>query len=490
MSALHLSFAPAALARPPLLSVGRGRFGVAVGWCAPLDSERDDVLPALAIVLSSRRRLVGRAAVSRLGGASGKCGWASRWCWRSRAGPFFRISGGSRRINICGSSRRSRCSAYCCCSGKKSTARDCGSASAARSSNRSSSSNCSSCFSWRRIWPRCPTSSRPRGLGRCKPTQVSRTAVPRLGRVDGDSRGAARPRNGDAVAGDIRNVALRRNPALGYRRGRRRRICRGRILGGAALRLRARANRGVAQSVFGSARRRIPIVAGVLRDGVGRTVRNGLPVGPSRRLFRTSRPTTCTPRSPKSSAGSARSSCCCSFLGLVRRIFAVGLQQPDLYAKLLAVGLAATLGFQVFVIVGGVIGIFPLTGITLPFVSVRRKFAGGKLLAGLARVVDERAPAMIARTYAAMLSVVLVAGCAHGGRSSAPSEAPGSSSDGGALYLTHCASCHQADGRGMSGVFPPLAGDRAVIGDPGERSRRSRSARAAIREPAGRRTTA
>jgi mono/diheme cytochrome c family protein len=82
-------------------------------------------------------------------------------------------------------------------------------------------------------------------------------------------------------------------------------------------------------------------------------------------------------------------------------------------------------------------------------------------------VVDERAPAMIARMYAALLAVALVTGCAHGDRSSAPSDAPGSSSDGGALYLMHCASCHQPDGRGMAGVFPPLAGDRVVAGDPG-----------------------
>jgi cell division protein FtsW (lipid II flippase) len=67
------------------------------------------------------------------------------------------------------------------------------------------------------------------------------------------------------------------------------------------------------------------------------------------------------------------------FLGLIRRIFAVGLEQPDLYAKLLAVGLAATLGFQIFVIVGGVIGIFPLTGITLPFIS----YGGSSLVANV-----------------------------------------------------------------------------------------------------------
>ncbi|MBV8722686.1 MAG: FtsW/RodA/SpoVE family cell cycle protein [Candidatus Eremiobacteraeota bacterium] len=65
------------------------------------------------------------------------------------------------------------------------------------------------------------------------------------------------------------------------------------------------------------------------------------------------------------------------FLGLVRRIFATGLEQPDLYTKLLAAGLGATLGFQIFIIVGGVIGLFPLTGITLPFVS----YGGSSLVA-------------------------------------------------------------------------------------------------------------
>ncbi|HEY8321679.1 MAG TPA: FtsW/RodA/SpoVE family cell cycle protein [Candidatus Baltobacteraceae bacterium] len=65
------------------------------------------------------------------------------------------------------------------------------------------------------------------------------------------------------------------------------------------------------------------------------------------------------------------------FLTVVRRIFAIGTQQPDLYTKLLAVGLAATLGVQVAIIVGGVVGLFPLTGITLPFVS----YGGSSLVA-------------------------------------------------------------------------------------------------------------
>jgi cell division protein FtsW (lipid II flippase) len=54
---------------------------------------------------------------------------------------------------------------------------------------------------------------------------------------------------------------------------------------------------------------------------------------------------------------------------LVRRILLTAQRVPDLYAKLLATGLAATIGFQVLIIIGGILGVFPLTGITLPFFS-------------------------------------------------------------------------------------------------------------------------
>jgi len=65
------------------------------------------------------------------------------------------------------------------------------------------------------------------------------------------------------------------------------------------------------------------------------------------------------------------------YLAIVWRTLAVARTQPDLYTRLLAVGLAAILGFQVFIIVGGVIGLFPLTGITLPFMS----YGGSSLVA-------------------------------------------------------------------------------------------------------------
>lgn len=57
------------------------------------------------------------------------------------------------------------------------------------------------------------------------------------------------------------------------------------------------------------------------------------------------------------------------FLAVVLRALRVAQRQPDLYAKLLATGLAAVFGFQILIIVGGVLRLFPLTGITLPFIS-------------------------------------------------------------------------------------------------------------------------
>jgi cell division protein FtsW (lipid II flippase) len=51
------------------------------------------------------------------------------------------------------------------------------------------------------------------------------------------------------------------------------------------------------------------------------------------------------------------------------RGFRVGLIAEDGFSKLLAVGLTFGLVLQTFIIVGGVVRIIPLTGITLPFVS-------------------------------------------------------------------------------------------------------------------------
>jgi mono/diheme cytochrome c family protein len=44
-----------------------------------------------------------------------------------------------------------------------------------------------------------------------------------------------------------------------------------------------------------------------------------------------------------------------------------------------------------------------------------------------------------------------------------PIAPPASRTRGATLYLDHCSGCHQAKGRGIAGVFPPLAGNGAVI---------------------------
>ena len=41
----------------------------------------------------------------------------------------------------------------------------------------------------------------------------------------------------------------------------------------------------------------------------------------------------------------------------------------------------------------------------------------------------------------------------------------GSKSDGKALYTANCVACHQANGEGLKGAFPPLKGSGVVTGD-------------------------
>ncbi len=71
-----------------------------------------------------------------------------------------------------------------------------------------------------------------------------------------------------------------------------------------------------------------------------------------------------------------------TYLLLVARGFKTAMLARDSFSTLLAAGLSAMLALQVFVIVGGVTRVIPLTGVTLPFIS----YGGSSILANLVLV--------------------------------------------------------------------------------------------------------
>jgi len=66
-----------------------------------------------------------------------------------------------------------------------------------------------------------------------------------------------------------------------------------------------------------------------------------------------------------------------------------------------------------------------------------------------------------AAAFACLVSVFVLAGCGGG-----PGAGGAGAQDRGAVvYATHCAACHQRDGRGTGNIQPPVAGSATAIGD-------------------------
>jgi cell division protein FtsW (lipid II flippase) len=79
------------------------------------------------------------------------------------------------------------------------------------------------------------------------------------------------------------------------------------------------------------------------------------------------------------------------YVVFVYRGFRISMEADDGFSKLLAAGLTAALSIQAFLIIGGVSGLIPLTGITLPFVSYGgSSVVANFLLVGLLLMISNR----------------------------------------------------------------------------------------------------
>jgi cell division protein FtsW len=70
----------------------------------------------------------------------------------------------------------------------------------------------------------------------------------------------------------------------------------------------------------------------------------------------------------------------CAFIFLALRGFKIAKTAPDSFGKLLALGITSWFVFQAFINIGAMLGILPITGVPLPFIS----YGGTALTVGLA----------------------------------------------------------------------------------------------------------
>ena len=200
----------------------------------------------------------------------------------------------------------------------------------------------------------------------------------RVGVLDPGHGAAEGPRVVAPLLRGVRGDALHRDRALVVPRRRARHVPRRCLRRVPALRPRAGPRRAPG-STRGRCRRRraSSSCSRCSRSGSGGFAGTGLGLGqPAEDPERVDRLRVRRP-SARSSACSARSRCCILFLLLVGSGFRIAIQADRPFSKLFAAGLTTIIGVQTFVIMGGVIRVIPLTGVTLPFIS----YGGSSLIA-------------------------------------------------------------------------------------------------------------
>ncbi len=378
--AFMLSFAPAGLDRA---AVAARRARRALRSCGCCGNRRRYDARRLSAGAGRRARgagiAAGRAARARSCAAAAVVAGRLARARDRDSDPPFRTSAVSRPTNICGCWAR-WCSLRCCSSSaSRSTARGLWIKTRTDSIRADRIDQTLHRLLSRRVSGRNRRRDRARAtVVGARELAVSRPALHRLGRIDGDPRAAARPRHGDAAARDVRRDALRRDAARRYRDRAASSSSRWPPLWAMHHYPYVQTRIAVWRNPFSdplgagyqSSQAYYALAAGGLfgtglnarASGLHSRCRDRLRIRRVFRRVRTARRARdrrrCTSRWSGASSASAT-------------------QQPDLYAKLLGAGMAATLGFQVFIIIGGVIGLFPLTGITLPFIS----YGGSSLVA-------------------------------------------------------------------------------------------------------------
>ncbi len=82
-------------------------------------------------------------------------------------------------------------------------------------------------------------------------------------------------------------------------------------------------------------------------------------------------------------------------------------------------------------------------------------------------VPNEKGEALVAYMLALRQAPLEISGPLHGGHGAASEQTAATGAtglpDGAPLYSANCASCHQANGMGLPGAFPPLAGNSVVL---------------------------